>query len=90
MNGMDYPIQTSAQLSAHLKSLRKDKGLSQAELGKLLGLGQVRIANIEKQPGAISVDQLIRILQLLDTRLALQSEAPTASRRSRSSTEVEW
>jgi HTH-type transcriptional regulator/antitoxin HipB len=84
---MDYPIQTAAQLSAHIKSLRKAKGLSQTQLGQLLGLGQVRIADIEKSPGTISVDQLIKILQALDTRLALQ---PLASRASTSTQKQEW
>lgn len=84
---MDYPIQTAAQLSAHIKSLRKAKGLSQTQLGKLLGLGQVRIADIEKSPGTISVDQLIKILQALDTRLALQ---PATSRSPATTQKQEW
>lgn len=84
---MDYPIQTAAQLSAHIKSLRKAKGLSQTQLGQLLGLGQVRIADIEKSPGTISVDQLIKILQALDTRLALQ---PLAGRASPITPKQEW
>jgi HTH-type transcriptional regulator / antitoxin HipB len=85
---MDHPIQTPTQLSAHLKSLRQSKGMSQAELGRLLGVGQVRIANIEKDPGAISVDQLIRILHLLDARLVLQPNSPQS--RAQSGTTVEW
>lgn len=76
---MDHVIQTPAQLSAHLKSLRQARGLSQADLGKLLGVGQVRIANIEKDPGAVSVDQLIRILHLLDARLVLRPNASPAT-----------
>lgn len=85
---MNHPIQTSAQLSAHLKSLRQAKGLSQAELGRLLGVGQVRIANIEKDPGTISVEQLIKILHLLDTRLVLQPNSSPP--RPRSGATVEW
>jgi DNA-binding XRE family transcriptional regulator len=78
ISAMSYPVHTAAQLSAHLKSLRAAKGLSQAALGKLLGVGQVRIAEIEKDPGAISVDQLIKILQLLDTRLMLLPDSPAS------------
>jgi HTH-type transcriptional regulator/antitoxin HipB len=85
---MDYPIQSSAQLSAHLKSLRQARGLSQADLGKLLGVGQVRIANIEKNPGAISVEQLVKILRLLDTSLVLQPNAPATKGKPGSA--VEW
>ena len=87
---MDYPIQTSSQLTIHLKSMRQAKGLSQAALGKLLGVGQVRIANIENDPGAISVEQLIKILQLLDTRLCLQENTPSALSSSSSENNLEW
>ena len=69
---MDYPILVAGQLAPHLKSLRKAKGLTQAQLGALLGLGQVRIAEIEKNPAAISADQLIRLLAALDTQVVLR------------------
>lgn len=85
---MNYPVQNSAQLSAHLKSLRQAKGISQAKLGKLLGVGQVRIADIEKNPGAVSIDQLVKILHLLDTRLVLQENSPSAP--SSTVTDLEW
>lgn len=69
---MDHAIQLASQLSEHLKSLRNTKGLTQAELGKRLGLGQVRIAEIEKNPAAIGVDQLIKLLAALDTQVILR------------------
>lgn len=87
---MDYPVQTAAQLSAHLKSLRKALGLSQADLGKRLGIGQVRVANIEKNPGAISVDQLIKILQLLDTRLTLQPRLTASQTPPSNTSTTDW
>lgn len=69
---MDHLIHIAGQLSPHLKSLRKAKGLTQAQLGALLGLGQVRIAEIEKNPAAISTDQLLRLLAALDTQVVLR------------------
>lgn len=73
---MRATVQLPSQLSANLKSLRKARGLSQSQLGKLLGVGQVRVANIEADPGAISVEQFMKILSLLGARmeLALGSE----------------
>ncbi|MFZ6874179.1 helix-turn-helix domain-containing protein [Undibacterium sp. Di27W] len=68
---MDYRISLATQLSSHLKSLRREQGLSQADLGKLLGVGQVRIANIENNPGAVSVDQMLSILHLLGCGLSI-------------------
>jgi HTH-type transcriptional regulator/antitoxin HipB len=65
------PIQTADQLSAHLKSLRKALGLTQAQLGERIGVKQVRIADIERDPGAISVGQLLEIIHALDARLLI-------------------
>ena len=65
------PIQTSAQLSVHIKSLRKARGLTQGALGQRIGVKQVRVADIERNPGAVSFDQLLQILHALDARLFL-------------------
>jgi HTH-type transcriptional regulator/antitoxin HipB len=87
---MDYPIQSATQLSAHLKSLRKAKGLSQKQLGQLLELGQVRVADIEKNPAVVSVGQLLRILHILDARLVLKPPATTPQTDSPARQKGEW
>ena len=69
---MDYPIRLADQLRAHLRSLRKQRGLTQAQLGQRLGIGQVRVAEIEARPGLVSVDQLIKLLSALGTALVLR------------------
>src|SRR4051812_21932797 len=66
---MDYAIQTPLQLSSHLRALRKARGLSQAALGRILGVGQTRVARIEGDPTAVSVDQLLEVLAALNVRL---------------------
>ena len=72
MNTLEtVPIQTPAQLSVHIKSLRKARGLTQAALGERLGVRQVRVAEIEKNPGSVSLDQLLELLHALDARLLL-------------------
>lgn len=75
---MDFSILTPDQLRQHLQSLRRARGLTQAGLGKLLGVGQVRIANIEQDPGAVSVQQFMQLLAALDARLVLRAETPPA------------
>ena len=45
-----YPVQTPAQLSVHIKSLRKARGLTQVALGQRIGVKQVRVADIEITP----------------------------------------
>ena len=69
---MDYPIRLADQLKAHLRSLRKQRGLTQAQLGKRLGIGQVRIAEIEARPGLVSVDQLVKLLSALGAGLVVR------------------
>ncbi len=66
-----FPVQTSAQLSVHIKSLRKARGLTQTALGERIGVKQVRIADIEKNPGLVSLDQLLQVLHALDARVLL-------------------
>jgi HTH-type transcriptional regulator/antitoxin HipB len=72
---MDYLIQTAAQLSAHLRSLRKARGLTQAKLGDRVGLDQTRVAKIERDPRLVSVGQLLRILTALSVRVVLRTAA---------------
>jgi HTH-type transcriptional regulator / antitoxin HipB len=69
---MDYPIQSPGQLSSHLRALRKARGLSQAQLGGVLGVGQTRITRIEHDPTAISVEQFLGILNALGVQMVLR------------------
>jgi HTH-type transcriptional regulator / antitoxin HipB len=75
---MDFDITLAAQLGPQLKALRKLKGVSQQELGRQIGVKQVRIADIEANPGLVSVDQLLRILQVLGASLAIRTEVDDA------------
>ena len=74
---MDYPIQSPSQLSSHLRALRKARGLSQAQLGAVLGVGQTRVTRIEHDPTAISVEQFLGILNALGVQMVLR---PTGGR----------
>ncbi|HXB19604.1 MAG TPA: helix-turn-helix domain-containing protein [Steroidobacteraceae bacterium] len=65
-------LQTAAQLSNHLRSFRKARGLTQAALGELTGLDQTRIAKIERDPSRVSVGQLLKVLAALQVRVLLE------------------
>jgi HTH-type transcriptional regulator / antitoxin HipB len=71
-------LQTPAQLSAHLRSFRKSRNLTQTELGRLAGLDQTRIARIERDPRRVSMGQLMKLFSILRVRVILQplSESP--------------
>jgi HTH-type transcriptional regulator/antitoxin HipB len=69
---MNYPVDAPLQLRAVLKSLRKSRGLTQAQLGAKLGLSQKRVAGIENKPQVTSIDQISRLVSLLGARLVIE------------------
>ena len=78
---MNYPLRIPDQVKPHLRALRKSRGLTQAELGALVGVKQARIAEIEADPGVVSLEQLMKILAALGATLHLQApenDAPAA------------
>jgi HTH-type transcriptional regulator / antitoxin HipB len=77
-------LQTPAQLSAHLRSFRKARGLTQAQLGSLVGLGQTRIAKIERDPTLVGLGQLMKLLSALRVRVLLEPFAEGTSKETSS------
>jgi HTH-type transcriptional regulator / antitoxin HipB len=78
-------LQTAAQLSNHLRSFRKARGLTQAALGELTALDQTRIAKIERDPSRVSVGQLLKVLAALQVRVLLdpKNDKPPSTVRKR-------
>lgn len=70
----DLRLILASQLAVHLKSLRKIRGLSQADLGKQLGVSQARIAAMEARPGSLTLDQLLRLLNALDVEVIIRAD----------------
>lgn len=83
-------LQTPAQLSEHLRSLRKAKGLTQAALGALVGLDQTRIAKIERDPSVVAVGQLMKLLAALQVRLLLQPQEKSKPQPTSRDTPTDW
>lgn len=76
-----YPVRFPDQLRQHLRALRKKHGLTQAQLGKRIGVSQARIAEIEANPGLVNFEQLMKLLSVLGVSLTLQEAtvAPAAA-----------
>lgn len=79
-----YPIRLADQLREHLRSLRKTRGLTQAQVGATLGVSQARIAEIEANPGLVNFDQLLQLLAYLGCSVCLEvdvtkPEVPSAT-----------
>ncbi len=76
-----FPVRFPNQLRQHLRALRKRHGLTQAQLGKRIGVSQARIAEIEANPGLVNFEQLMKLLSVLGVSLTLQetTAAPAAT-----------
>jgi transcriptional regulator with XRE-family HTH domain len=71
---MSYIIQTPSQLAMHLKALRQANALTQADLARKLNLSQARVARIEHDPLSISVGQFMKVLDALNSTMALDTD----------------
>jgi HTH-type transcriptional regulator/antitoxin HipB len=74
---MDYLISITDQLAPQIRSMRKVRRLSQSDLALKLGVSQSRIAAIERNPSAVSVDQLITLLKILGVDIVLRDTQPS-------------
>ncbi|MDD3884407.1 MAG: helix-turn-helix domain-containing protein [Gallionella sp.] len=75
---MEYKIAIAHQLSSLLKSLRKQAGLTQQEMGARLGITQRRVAAIEASPESARFERILQILSELDADLVIR-ERPSES-----------
>lgn len=75
---MSYPIRLTEQLKPQLRALRKARGLTQSQLGALIGVKQARMAEIEAHPGMVSLEQLLKLLSVLGATLHLHVEPTSA------------
>lgn len=67
-------------LAAGIQKLRKERGVTQIELARLLGLSQAQLSKIENGHGSITAEQLIRLLQEYSLPLSCFTPAEKASR----------
>ena len=57
-----------------IKQTRKERKLTQEELGRLIGVQKSQISRLESNPGNVTIDTLIRIFNALQARIKLQVE----------------
>lgn len=63
-----------SQIAAIVRFHRKKGGLSQAQLGKLAGLGKAVVFDIEKGKLTVRLDSLLKILNVLNIKMEFQSQ----------------
>ena len=75
----DYRIADLNQIAVVLRSFRRARKLTQAQLAERLGVVQQSYARMESQPAATSVSNLMKILGVLGVDLVLRDREPMAS-----------
>ena len=71
-----YQVDTPQQLRIILRTLRQSRGLTQEQLGQMLGVSQKRIARIEAAPELTKFDQIARMVSAMGCRLAIEEPHP--------------
>lgn len=81
MRSSSHPIALASQVGNALRSARKARKLSQAQLAGRMGLSQNRLSELERNPGALSLDQLLALCTHLGLQLSLHShnDAPPST-----------
>lgn len=70
----DYPVRTDQQLTQLIKSFRKARGLTQADLARAQGVTQQAASALERNPSAASVGRLLRTLSAMGVELVLREK----------------
>jgi HTH-type transcriptional regulator / antitoxin HipB len=71
-----HPVLTAASLGRILQSARKSRGLNQTQLSARVGVSQARLSALEREPGTISVDQLLAMCSGLGLELSISPKDP--------------
>jgi HTH-type transcriptional regulator / antitoxin HipB len=71
-----FVLHSPSQLSLHLKSLRKSRGLTQAEMANRLQITQERYSQIERHPELIATGRLLQIFAVLRVDVLLKLRPP--------------
>lgn len=77
---MDYPIKTPTQLGAVLKGYRRERKITQADLGAKVGLPQNAVSEIEASPDRTSLARVFKLLAALDLDLVVRPRQPITKR----------
>lgn len=75
---MEYRLAVAQQLAVLLKNLRKQRRLSQRELGERLGISQRMVAKLEANPDTSSFGRIFQALNALEVDLILRERGTEA------------
>ncbi len=61
-------------LAGIIKDSRRDKALSQSDVGKLVGVRQATISKLENSPGSTKLETLFRVMSALGVGLYVEDK----------------
>lgn len=73
-------LHSPSQLSVHLKSLRKSRQVTQADMARHLQITQERYSQIERNPELIATGRLLEILAILGVDVLFKLRPPESAR----------
>ena len=72
-NQYEYELQLET-LRRLIRQIRKERNLTQEELGKLVGVKKATISKLERRAGNMTIDTLLRIFTALKADVSLKIE----------------
>ena len=70
-----YEFELSMEiLGARLKQIRKDKNMTQAELGKLIGVQKAQISKLENGGSSATISTILKVFKALKATVKFQIE----------------
>ena len=71
----EYELQMDL-IGKAIKQTRKERHLTQEELGKLIGVQKAQISRLENNASNVTMDTLIKVFTALKAKIKLQVELP--------------
>jgi HTH-type transcriptional regulator / antitoxin HipB len=71
----EYELQMDL-IGKAIKQTRKERQLTQEELGKLVGVQKAQISRLESNAGNVTMETLIKVFTALKAKVRLQIELP--------------
>ncbi len=79
----DYPIKTPKQLASVLQGYRRERGLTQTDVGAKVGLAQKAVSKIELAPERAGLNRILKLLAALDLELVVRPRGNLAAQKIR-------
>jgi HTH-type transcriptional regulator / antitoxin HipB len=76
----DYPVKTPKQLGSVLQGYRRERGLTQTDVGTKVGLAQKAVSKIELAPERAGLNMIFKLLAALDLELVVRPRGTPAGR----------